>query len=49
MTEFYKGWMGGLSKNEALRAAKNAVRSHTEKGWENPKYWAAFILLDALD
>ena len=49
MTEFYKGWMGGLGKNEALRAAKNAVRSHTEKGWDNPKYWAAFILLDALD
>ena len=49
MTEFYKNWMNGMGKNEALNAAKNAVRSHTEKGWDNPKYWAAFILLDGLD
>lgn len=49
MTEFYKNWLSGMSKNEALRVAKNVVRSHTEKGWDNPKYWAAFILLDGLD
>jgi CHAT domain-containing protein len=49
MTEFYKNWMKGMDKNKALNAAKNAVRSHTEKGWDNPRYWAAFILLDGLD
>lgn len=49
MTEFYKNWLNGMSKNEALRVAKNVVRSHSEKGWDNPKYWAAFILLDGLD
>ncbi len=49
MTEFYKNWMGGATKHDALEMAKQTVRSHTENGWDNPKYWAAFILLDALD
>lgn len=49
MTEFYKNWMGGATKHDALEMAKQTVRSHTEKGWNDPKYWAAFILLDALD
>ena len=50
MTEFYKNWIGeGKTKHESLELAKQTVRSHTEKGWDNPKYWAAFILLDALD
>lgn len=49
MTEFYKNWMGGATKHDALEMAKQTVRSHTEKGWDDPKYWAAFILLDALD
>ena len=49
MTEFYKNWIAGKSKHDALELAKQAVRSHKEKGWDNPKYWAAFILLDALD
>lgn len=50
MTEFYKNWIGeGKTKHDALELAKQAVRSHKEKGWDDPKYWAAFILLDALD
>lgn len=49
MTEFYKNWIGeGNTKHDALELAKQAVRSHKEKGWDDPKYWAAFILLDAL-
>ena len=48
MTEFYRNWIGqGKSKHEALELAKEAVRKHP--GWEDPKYWAAFILLDGLD
>ena len=48
MTEFYRNWIGeGKSKHQALELAKQKVRSH--KGWEDPKYWAAFILLDGLD
>ena len=48
MTEFYKNWItNGKSKHEALEQAKQIVRSHKEKGWDDPKYWASFILLDA--
>lgn len=49
MTEFYKNWINGKSKHDALESAKKVVRSHKEKGWDNPKYWAPFILLDGLD
>ena len=50
MTEFYKNWIGeGKTKHDALELAKQTVRSHKEKGWDAPKYWAAFILLDGLD
>lgn len=49
MTEFYKHWMGGATKHNALEMARQTVRSHKEKGWDNPKFWAAFILLDGLD
>ena len=49
MTEFYKNWISeGKTKHDALELAKKTVRSHKEKGWDNPKYWAAFILLDAI-
>ena len=48
MTEFYKNWIGeGKSKCQALELAKQEVRSR--KGWEGPKYWAAFVLLDGLN
>lgn len=50
MSEFYKNWIGeGKTKHDALLAAQKVVRSHKEKGWDAPKYWAAFILLDATD
>ncbi len=50
MTEFYRHWIGASkTKHDALELAKQSVRSHKEKGWDDPKYWAAFILLDGLD
>ena len=50
MTEFYRNWISeGMTKHDALVTAKQTVRSHTEKGWDKPKYWAAFILLDAVE
>lgn len=49
MEKFYENWINGKSKGEALSLAKQAVRSHSEKGWNNPNFWAAFILLDGLD
>jgi CHAT domain-containing protein len=45
MTEFYRRWKNGSSKREALRQAQHVVRER----FEEPVYWAAFILLDALE
>ncbi len=45
MVEFYKNRLAGASTRDALAAAQETVR--TTPGWENPKYWAAFILLDS--
>lgn len=48
MTEFYSNWIDRkMSKHDALESAKITVRE--TPGWEDPKYWAAFILLDALN
>lgn len=48
MTEFYSNWIGKkMTKHGALEAAKKTVRE--TPGWEDPKYWASFILLDGLD
>ncbi len=47
MTEFYKYWLSGKSKYESLELAKQNVRAQPQ--WQDPKYWAAFILLDALN
>ncbi len=44
MTEFYKHWLDGGNARDALAKAQDAIR-HTP-GWEDPKYWAGFILLD---
>ena len=43
MTEFYKIWMlPGMSKRDAFLLAQDAVK----KKYPEPKYWAAFVLLD---
>lgn len=43
MTAFYSGLMRGLSKHEAFHEAQISVRS---AGFEDPCYWAAFVMLD---
>lgn len=47
MTSFYQNYLDGMSKREALFAAQKTVRE--TPGFEDPEYWAAFILLDALN
>jgi hypothetical protein len=47
MTEFYTNWLHGKSKYEALELAKTYIKQQAK--WADPKYWAAFILLDALN
>lgn len=47
MSEFYKYLMDGTNKHTALEMAKQKVRSFEK--WKDGKYWAAFILLDAIN
>ncbi len=48
MNNFYDAWLiEGLSKTQALQKAKEIIRN--TPGWENPLYWASFILLDDLN
>jgi len=50
MSEFYKNLLSestSYDKIKALREAQNSVRNIPR--WSNPRYWGAFILLDALD
>lgn len=54
MTEFYRHWLGDksagispMTKQDALDAAKKVVRSNPS--WDSPEFWAAFILLDAVE
>ena len=44
MISFYTHLMSGMSKREALVKAQQDIR---KKGYNDPKYWATFILLDA--
>lgn len=43
---FYKHLMDGATKREALVKAQQDIKN---KGYSDPKYWATFVLLDALD
>ena len=46
MVQFYRNLMSGMSKRKALVEAQKDLRT---KGYTDAKYWASFILLDALD
>lgn len=46
MTDFYEQLKQGSPKQEALRHAREKVRSNVK--WSSPEYWAPFILLDAV-
>lgn len=47
MTLFYKGWLGGLDKHEALRQAQFKERETVRQryGRDLPFYWGAFVLV----
>ena len=47
MTEFYKNYLGGMSKQESFHKAHMVLRE--DPVYSDPEYWAAFILLDALN
>lgn len=47
MVEFYRNWLGGAGLHNSLISAQNSVRN--TPGWEHPRFWAGFILLDCID
>lgn len=53
MTEFYKNLCAGKSQRESLKDAQQHVREFQnddgDKPFINPSYWAAWILLDAIN
>ena len=42
MVSFYKNYLSGMSKPEALRKAQVAMQK--SKKWSHPYYWSAFVL-----
>ncbi|MBQ4475922.1 MAG: CHAT domain-containing protein [Bacteroidales bacterium] len=44
MTEFYSNLTKGMTKREAFLSAQSKVKNTA--GFGNPRYWAAFIMLD---
>lgn len=47
MSNFYKNYFSGKSKQESLKLAQQSLRNNPE--YSAPEYWAAFILLDGLN
>ena len=45
MTEFYRAWTSGQTKTASLKTAQSIIKAKHP----DPRHWAAFILLDALD
>ncbi|MCL2800442.1 MAG: CHAT domain-containing protein [Treponema sp.] len=44
MTDFYRNWLSGKSKQDAFREAQKKIR----KLYPDPYNWAAFVLIDGL-
>lgn len=49
MTEMYKNLAIGQTKREALSNAQNILRSAEGGLFDKPEYWAAFVIIDALN
>ena len=47
MSNFYKNYFSGKSKQQSLKLAQLSLRNNPE--YSDPEYWAAFILLDGLN
>lgn len=49
MTQFYKNLLSGQGKHQALLSSQKYLREYEGGKYDEPKYWAAFIILDAID
>ncbi len=49
MVEFYRNLMNGKTKRQSLQEAQQYLRKIENGKYDNPKYWASFIMLDGLN
>lgn len=49
MVEFYKNLMSGKTKHQSLKDAQKYLRQVDNGRYDDPKYWASFIMLDGLN
>lgn len=49
MVEFYRNLLEGKSKRQSLKDSQNHLRQIEKGKYDNPKYWASFIMLDGLN
>jgi CHAT domain-containing protein len=45
---FYEKWLGGRTKQDALREAQGEMRDRVKTRWDGedrPYYWAGFVLV----
>ena len=49
MVEFYRNLMSGKSKHQSFLEAQRYLRKVENRKYDNPKYWASFIMLDGLN
>lgn len=47
MVDFYKHYLGGMSKAQALRSAQMTMMN--SKKWSHPNYWSAFVLFGSFE
>ena len=49
MVEFYRNLMDGKTKHQSLKDAQKYLRQVENGKYDNPEYWASFIMLDGLN
>ena len=49
MVEFYRNLMNGKTKHQSFKDAQKYLRQVDNGKYDNPKYWASFIMLDGLN
>ena len=49
MVEFYRNLMNGKTKHQSLKEAQQYLRKVDNGKYDDPKYWASFIMLDGLN
>lgn len=49
MVDFYKNLMSGKTKHQSLKNAQKYLRQVDNGKYDDPKYWASFIMLDGLN